>query len=126
MGSSNLHVGSPRDTPIHAALTSSTLGEAVDGEKCDPREIVRKLHVNWGHASSQQLKRAMAEADGRANSSAQFVGEVVRNCDVCRAFDSAPPIPVAGTSSVSALNEKRQIDLLLFFTSLTSLTFFTP
>ena len=66
--SPNLHVDSPRDTPIHAALTSSTLGEAVDGEKCDPREIVRKLHVNWGHASSQQLKRAMAEADGRANS----------------------------------------------------------
>ena len=68
VGSSSLHVGSPRDTPIHTALTSPTLGEAVDGEKSDPREIVRKLHVNWGHASSQQLKRAMAEADGRANS----------------------------------------------------------
>ena len=42
----------PRDPAIHAALTSTTLGEAVDGEKRDPREIVRKLHVNWGHASA--------------------------------------------------------------------------
>ena len=112
VGSSNVHVDSSRDTPIHAALTSSTLGEAVDGEKCDPREIVRKLHVNWGHASSQQLKRAMAEADGRANSLIQYVDEVVGNCDVCKAFDSAPAIPVAGTSSVSAFNEKLQVDLL--------------
>ena len=36
----------PRDPAIHGALTSTTLGEAVDGEKRDPREIVRKLHVN--------------------------------------------------------------------------------
>ena len=112
---SKKHVDSPRDTPIHTALTSSTLGEAVDGEKSDPREIVRKLHVNWGHASSQQLKRAMAEADGRANSLTQYVDEVVSNCDVCRVFDSAPAIPVAGTSSVSAFNEKLQIDLFLTF-----------
>ena len=54
----------------------------------------------------------MAEADGRANSLIQYVDEVVRNCDVCKAFDSAPAIPVAGTSSVSAFNEKLQVDLL--------------
>ena len=54
----------------------------------------------------------MAEADGRTNSLVQYEDEVVGNCDVCRAFDSAPSIPVAGTSSVSASNEKLQIDLL--------------
>ena len=43
VGSSNLHVGSPRDTPIHAALTSSTLGEAVDGENV----ILGKLFVSY-------------------------------------------------------------------------------
>ena len=84
----------PRDPAIHAALTPTTLGEAVDGEKRDPKEIVRKLHVNWGHASAQQLKRTMVEADGRAGTLVQYVDEVVRNCEVCRALDSAPLIPV--------------------------------
>merc|ERR1711951_45024 len=102
----------PRDPAIHGALTSTTLGEAVDGEKRDPKEIVRKLHVNWGHASAQQLKRTMVEADGRASSLVQYVDEVVRNCEVCRAFDMAPSIPIAGASTVSAFNEKLQVDLL--------------
>ena len=68
--------------------------------------------MNWGHASAQQLKRTMVEADGRAGSLVQYVDEVVRNCEVCRAFDMAPSIPIAGTSTVSAFNEKLQIDLL--------------
>ena len=33
-------------------------------------------------------------------------------CDVCWAFDKAPHIPIAGTSTVSAFNEKIQVDLL--------------
>ena len=42
--------------PIHNALTSTALGDALDGAKSDPKEIVRRLHVHWGHASAQQLK----------------------------------------------------------------------
>ena len=41
--------------PIHNALTSTVLGGALDWEKSDPKAIVRRLHVNWGHASAQQL-----------------------------------------------------------------------
>ena len=36
------------DLPIHNALTSTALGDALDGEKSDPKEIVRKPHVIWG------------------------------------------------------------------------------
>ena len=54
--------------PIHNALTPAALGGALAGEKSDSKEIVRGLHVNWGHASAQDLKRTMAEADGRADS----------------------------------------------------------
>ena len=38
--------------------------------------------------------------------------EVVRECEIRRAFDAAPAIPVAGTSKVSSFNEKVQVDLL--------------
>ena len=41
--------------PIRNALTLTALGEALDGEENDPKEIVRRLHANWGHASAQQL-----------------------------------------------------------------------
>ena len=40
--------------------------------------------------------------------------DVVRECEICRAFRAAPAIPVAGTSSVSPFTEKVQVDLLLF------------
>ena len=97
---------------IHNALTSTALGDALDGEKSDPKEIVRRLHVNCGHASSQQLKRALAEADGRADGLNPLADDVVRECEICRAFDVAPAIPVAGTLSASSFNEKVQAGLL--------------
>ena len=46
---------------------STVSSDALDGEKSDPKEIDRKLHVNRGHAFSQHLKRTMAEADGKVN-----------------------------------------------------------
>ena len=98
--------------PIHTALTSTALGDAPDGAKKDPKEIVRRLNVNRGHASAQQLKRTMAEADGKAGKLIPSAGDVVRECEICRASDAAPAIPVAGTSHVSSFNEKVRADLL--------------
>ena len=66
--------------------------------------------MNWGHASPQQLKRTLAEADGKADGLIPLADDVVRECEICRAFDVAPAIPVAGTSSVSSFNERVQVD----------------
>ena len=38
---------------------------------------------------------------------------VLGQCDACMAFDKAPRVPMAGTSTVSMLNEKVQVDPLL-------------
>ena len=40
-----------------------------------------------------------------------YANEVLEQCEVCRPFDKAPRVPVAGTSTVSMLNEKLQADL---------------
>ena len=40
------------------------------------------------------------------------VDQVLETCDVCRAFDKAPHIPIDGTTTVSAFNEKVQVGLL--------------
>ena len=97
--------------PIHSALASTALGDAVDGAKSDPRKIARRLHVNWGHASAQQLKRAMAEAEGNAGGLIPLVDDVVRECEICRTLHVAPAIQVAGTSSASPLEEKVPVGL---------------
>ena len=104
-------VGKGNTLPIHYPLTSTALREALDDAKSDPNEIVRRLHVNWGHASAQQLKRTMAAADDKAGGLIPLVDEVVKKCEVCRAFDAAPAIPVASTSQVSSFNETVQVDL---------------
>ena len=54
----------------------------------------------------------MAEADGKARGAIPLVDKVVRECEIRRALDAAPAIPVAGTSKVSSFNEKVHVDLL--------------
>ena len=70
--------------------------------------------MNWGHASAQQLKRATAEAEGEAGGLIPSVDDVVRECEICRGFDVAPAIPVAGASSVASFNEQLRVDLLFW------------
>ena len=44
----------PRTFSVCKAVT---LGDVRVGNRPDPKKIVEKLHVNWGHASAQQIKR---------------------------------------------------------------------
>ena len=55
----------------------------------------------------------MAEAGGEANGLIPLVGDVVRECEICRAFDLATAIPVSGASMASSFNEKVLADLLV-------------
>ena len=95
-----------------SACTAVTLGDAQDDNISDPKKIIMKLHANWGHASATQLKRVLVDSDGGMSHLVNQVDQVLETCDVCRAFDKAPHIPIAGTTTVSAFNEKVQVDLL--------------
>ena len=68
--------------------------------------------MNWGHASAQQIKRILVDAEGDNVSLLRHVEEVVNQCDVRKAFDKAPHTPIAGTSTVAMFNKKLQVDLL--------------
>ena len=41
-----------------------------------------------------------------------YVGEVLGRCEICRASDKAPHVPIAGTSTAAMFNEQVQVDLL--------------
>ena len=72
-----------------------------------------KLHANSGHASATQLKRVLVDSDGGMSRLVNQAGQVLETCDACKAFDKAPHIPIAGTTTISAFDEKVQVDLLV-------------
>ena len=53
------------ETPLtFAACKVVTMGDARNGFLTDPKKIAIKLHVNWGHASAQQLIRVLVQSEG--------------------------------------------------------------
>ena len=71
-----------------------------------------KLHVTWGHASAQQLKRVLVDSEGNNAHFPTSVDEVPAQCEVRQAFGKAPHTPGAGAPTVAMVNERLQADLL--------------
>ena len=81
------HLGPPR---------TFSPGDAVDTCLSDPKTIIAKLRVHWGHASAHQHRRVLRLVN--------YVGDVYEQCGIRRPLDKAPRIRIAGTLTVSALN----------------------
>ena len=79
----------------------------------DPRRVITKLHANVGHASAHQLKRSLAVSVSGNSHLVNYEEAVLEHCETCRDFDNAPNVPIAGTPTESAFNEKAQADLAL-------------
>ena len=96
-----------------SACRAVTLSDARDGWQSAPEKIIAKLHVHWGHPSAQQLGRVWAHSDSGNMQLFNYVDEASERCEVCRAFETAPHVPIAGTPAVSAFNGKLQVSILL-------------
>ena len=118
VGMANLRIRSrsvpPNFTPpqLLPACKAVTLRDAGNAETSDPATIIMKVRINWGHASATQIKRVLADAGGDTQSLIQHVDDVVSQRETCKAFEKEPRTPISGTSSVSMLNERLQMDLL--------------
>ena len=88
------------------------MGDAMDGCRSDPKKTFMRFHANWGHASAQQLRWVSVDFERENAHLAKYVEEVSEQCDVCRAFEKAPHVPIAGTPTVSKFNGKLHVDLL--------------
>ena len=47
-----------------SACEAVSLGDARDGILSDPKEIILKLHANWGRASARQIRRVLVDSEG--------------------------------------------------------------
>ena len=98
--------------PTFAACKAVWWGDALNPGVSDPKKIATKLHLNCGHNSAHRLRRVVVDADGGHLGLLGCVDGELRQREVCRAFDNAPGLPAAGTSSVSLLGEELQAGLL--------------
>ena len=87
--------------------------DSRDGWLSAPEEIIAKLHVRRGHPSAPQLDGVFAHSGGREMKLFNYADDALERCEVCRAFETAPREPIAGTSTVSAFNGELQVSLLL-------------
>ena len=106
VGGGPIRFAPPRE---FSACTAVNLGDAQDGSVSDPKTIVMELRANWGRASATQLRRVSVDSDGVMSHLVNHVDTALETYDVCRAFDKAPHIPIAGATAVSACNEKVQV-----------------
>ena len=54
----------------------------------------------------------MADIDGETMGSVSYVDVVLDQCEICRASEKASRVPIAGTTTASAFDEKLHVDLL--------------
>ena len=78
----------------------------------DPKKIIAKMHSKLGQTSAHQWKRVCVDPDGETIGSANFADDASEQCGICRAFDFAPQMPIAGLR-LSAFNGTLPVDLLL-------------
>ena len=57
------------------------------------------LHVTRGHASAHRLERFWEDPDVETAGLANYADEALRQCEFRRAFDEAPHVPIACTST---------------------------
>ena len=64
-----------------------------------------------GRTTAKQTKRALPAAERNNLHLHQPADEVLEHCEICRAFDRAPRVPVVGTSTDPTFAEKLLVDL---------------
>ena len=96
-------------------LYGRALEDARDDCISEPKKIIAKLHANWGHAAASRLKRVLADSECGNSNLVNFADDVLEHCDVCKAYEKAPHVPIAGTSPASTFNEKVQVGLRICF-----------
>ena len=85
------------------------LKDALDSDVDDARGRVRKLHLNWGHASAYQLRRILAAGGSVSKAVLDAANDAVNHCEIHPASEEAPHSFIAGADLESAFSQEVQI-----------------
>ena len=77
----------------------------------EKKRIISKLHKQFGHASSERLRKLMESAGIDTSEIKTTLQEVLKECDICMKFKQPSPKPVVSLPMSSEFNETVSVDL---------------
>ena len=77
----------------------------------DKVKQVEKLHKQFGHVSTENLKRLIKNTGEQDAGLMKIIDEVVQACDVCRKYKKPVPRPIVGLSRAENFNHSVALDL---------------
>lgn len=75
------------------------------------KQLILKIHKNYGHASPSQIKKLFLEVDKLPPNFFNLLGPTVKECQICQKYDDAPAQPIIGSVQSNIFNEIIQLDL---------------
>jgi len=77
----------------------------------EQRKMLLKLHRQFGHASSERIKKLLKSAGTDNSETFDLLQEIVDSCDTCRKFKRPSPKPAVGFPLATRYNETVAVDL---------------
>ena len=75
------------------------------------KEKLIKLHKQFGHASSNNLKSLIKNAGYLNDEISNLIDEISLNCDICKQYKKVSPRPVVGLPRATDFNQSVAMDL---------------
>ena len=77
----------------------------------DKKKKIQKIHRQFGHASSENIKELIKNAGVTYQEFFEITDEVIRGCDVCLKYKKPVPRPVVGFAWATDFNQTVGMDL---------------
>jgi hypothetical protein len=77
----------------------------------DRHKTLVKLHIQFGHASSEKLVSLLKDAKKWDKEYTQMLENITKSCDICKRFAKTPSRPVVALPMASSFNEVVAVDL---------------
>ena len=77
----------------------------------DKKKQIQKIHRQFGHASSENIKRLIKNAGVTDQKFFEITDEVIQGCDICLKYKKPAPRPVVGFAWATDFNQTVGMDL---------------
>ena len=82
-----------------------------DMDESKKRNMLQKLHRQFGHASYDRLKKLLQSAGNDDRKTFELLQETIEKCDTCLKYKKTSPRPVVGLPLATRYNETVAVDL---------------
>ena len=89
-------------------LTKNNLSSKSSDEK---KKIAKKLHCQFGHSSSEKLKKLLQSANIHDKELIEEINNIEEQCDICLQYKKPKLIPVVGFSLSKDFNDVVAVDV---------------